>query len=371
MIWNRERYIAHSLFEDTGREMFCELFGPLHALEAEWRRQGATEQEIGMTAFGWDYVPVIGLAGSTGARTGIRPQILEDTPELTLAVDHMGRHTKLIKKSATIALPEDHPVITPDDWERVKHWYTFTEDRVNREALLAQKKHWEQGRLTLIGMPGAFDEPRQLMGEAELCIACYEEPEMLHDMLETFADTAVRVIERVGDIVPIDCLTVHEDMAGKSGPLFGPVQIQEFFKPYYTKVWKAAQAYGAKLFSQDSDGDMSPILGDLLDCGLNCIHPIEPVGGNDMVELRKKYGKKLCFKGGIDKHALVKGKEAVKKELEYRLDPHLFGGGTIFGLDHRIPNGVHIDTYRYYVNLTREMLGLDPVSGEGWARMAF
>ena len=26
MIWDRERYIAHSLFEDTGREMFCELF---------------------------------------------------------------------------------------------------------------------------------------------------------------------------------------------------------------------------------------------------------------------------------------------------------------------------------------------------------
>lgn len=35
MIWNRERYIAHSLFEDTGREMFCELFGPLHVLEGE------------------------------------------------------------------------------------------------------------------------------------------------------------------------------------------------------------------------------------------------------------------------------------------------------------------------------------------------
>jgi uroporphyrinogen-III decarboxylase len=166
-------------------------------------------------------------------------------------------------------------------------------------------------------------------------------------------------------------LFVHEDMAGKSGPLFGPLQIREFFAPYYKKVWDAARAHGAKLFSMDSDGDMSPILDDLVECGLNCIHPMEPVGGNDIVELRKKYGEKLCFKGGIDKHALVKGRDAVRAELEYRLAPHLMGGGTIFALDHRIPNGVHIDTYRYYVDLGREMLGLEPISAEGWARMAF
>ncbi len=371
MIWDRERYIAHSLFEDTGREMFCELFGPLGMLEPEWRLQGASEREIAMTAFDWDYVPIVRLAGSVGARTGISPRIIEDTPEYTLKTDNMGRLTKLIKKSATLPLPLDHPVETPEDWERVKHWYVFSEKRVDREKLAEQKKLMEQGQLTVFSMLGAFDQPRQLMGEENLCVACYEEPEMLADMLETFADTAVKVIEMVGDTVPIDALFVHEDMAGKSGPLFGPSQIKEFFKPYYTRVWEAAKACGAKLFSQDSDGDMSPILDDLIECGINCIHPLEPVGGNDMVELRKKYGNKLCFKGGIDKHSLIKGKEAVKKELEYRLAPNLRGGGTIFGLDHRIPNGVHIDTYRYYVNLGREMLGLEPISGEGWGRMAF
>ena len=45
--------------------------------------------------------------------------------------------------------------------------------------------------------------------------------------------------------------------------------------------------------------------------------------------------------------------------------------GTIFGIDHRIPNGVKIEDYRYYVNLGREMLGIEPISAERWARMAF
>lgn len=371
MIWNRERYIAHSLFEDTGREMFCEIFGPLHVLEKEWRLQGATESEISMKAFDWDYVPSVWLKGDAFARTGIAPKILSDTPEERLAIDEMGRHTKLIKSTASIPLPLDHPVATPEDWERVKHWYTFDESRIDREALIEQRKQWKKGALSIFYIPGAFDEPRQLMGEADICIACYEEPEMVADMLETFADTAIKLIERVGDIVPIDLLYVHEDMAGKSGPLFGPAQVREFFKPYYSRVWEAAKAYGAKLFSQDSDGDISPILDDLIDCGINAIHPMEPVGANDIVELRKKYGNKICFKGGINKHALAKGRDAVKAELEYRMQPHLMGGGTIFGIDHRIPNGVHIDTYRYYVNLGREILGLGPITGEGWGKMTF
>ena len=49
----------------------------------------------------------------------------------------------------------------------------------------------------------------------------------------------------------------------------------------------------------------------------------------------------------------------------------MLGGGTIFALDHRIPNGVSIENYRYYVRTGREMLGLPPVTEEGWARMAF
>lgn len=37
MIWKRQEYISHCQYEFTGREMFCELFGPLAPLEEEWR----------------------------------------------------------------------------------------------------------------------------------------------------------------------------------------------------------------------------------------------------------------------------------------------------------------------------------------------
>ena len=351
--------------------MFCQLFGPMAPLKDEWRAQGATQKEIDLVAFDWDYVLKTGLSANCGPITGLTPTVLEDTPEYTISRDGLGRKMKLIKSSATLPLPLDHPVKTMDDWLKIKHWYTFREDRVDKEGLLREKALHDQGYLTIFGVPGGFDEPRQLLGEAELCIACYDEPEMITDMLETFTDTALKVIERVGDIVPIDNLIIHEDMAGKSGPLFGPAQINEFLAPYYSQVWDCAKSYGAKLFSQDSDGNMDAVIDSFIDCGVNCFYPCEPAAGMDMVQLKKKYGQKIYFKGGIDKFALRKDKEAIRKELEYKMSQPMLGGGTIFALDHLIPNGVSLENYKYYVQTGRELLGLPPISGEGWERMAF
>ena len=371
MIWKRDQYIAHCQHQFTGREMFCELFGPLLPLEAEWRRQGASEKEISMVAFDWDYVLKTELAVNTGAMTGLTDVILEDNDEITLLIDSKGRKSKLIKQSATIPLPLEFPVETMDDWLKIKYWYEFSEDRIDYDRLREQKKLRDLGYLTLFAFPGGFDECRELMGEENLCIAYYEEPELIEDILNTIADTTTQIIDRIQDIVPIDNLIVHEDLAGKTGPLIGPRQVREFIAPYYQRIWDAARSAGAVLFSQDSDGDMTPVLDDFIACGVQCFYPCEPVGGMDMVQLRAKYGKTLYFKGGLNKHALREGPEAIRKELEYKMSAPMLKGGTIFALDHRIPNGVSIENYRYYVNLGREMLGLGPICGEGWQRMAF
>ncbi len=371
MIWTRERYISHCNFEFTGREMFCELFGPLNVLEREWREKGVSEDEINMIAFDWDYVLKADLAANCGCNSKIHPYIIEDNDEYTLSKDNMGRTVKLCKNVASLPLPLEYPVKTVEDWLEIKNWYTFSEDRVNMKELKKQKMLQEKGYLTVLYVPGGFDEPRQIMGEEELCIACYEEPEMVKDILNTISDTVVSCIESIAEIVSIDCVSIHEDMAGKSGPLFGPRQVDEFMKPYYKKIWKAAKQAGAKVFSQDSDGNMNAILDNILDCEVNCIFPCEPAAGMDIVEIRKKYGNKFALKGGIDKLVLREGKSEILKELEYKFTKELLNGGTIFAIDHRIPNGVTLENYKYYVNTAREMLNLEPINNKGWQRMAF
>jgi len=356
MIWDREKYLAHCRFQYTGDEMFTEIFGLLVGLEDQWGSQGATKEEIDLTAFDWDKTLSTGCPVDLKAITGIKQGIIEDNSEFTINIDHMGRKTKLIKKAATIPLPLDYPVKNADDWHKIKHWYEFNENRVDREALLSTAKMREQGYLVHLWIPGGFDEPRQLMGDENLCIACYEQPDLIEDILDTIGETVHKVLERVTDVLTIDVLETHDDMAGKSGPLFGPAQVDRFMKPYYRKVWDFLSQSGCTLFCQDSDGNISPIINNLLECGVNFIYPNEPAAGMDIVEIRKRYGDRICLKGGIDKFSLLGSKDDIRKELEYRINSLTKGGGTIFALDHRIPNGVHIDNYRYYAKLIKEML---------------
>ena len=372
MRWNREQYLDLMTFGPAPRPMFTELFGPLVGLDAEWRAQGATELEIGMTAFDWDYVPTIFCGGYTHLQ-GPPSVVLEDTPDLRRERDCLGREMLLLKKTATIPLPINFPVQNMDDWLRVKPFYTFKPDRIKWDEVEAARRAQAEGALVVAHMPGAFDTPRDLMGEEIACLAYYEQPELMADIVATIEDTTMRVLEPISEKLHIDQLMVHEDFAGKSGPLIGPVQIAEYFKPYYRRVWDLVSSRGARIFEQDTDGNINPVIPALLDTGLTSIYPMEPAAGMDIVAVRETYGQRLAMRGGIDKHVLREGRAAIRRELERKLlDPGLRAGGCVFGLDHRIPNGTPIADYRYYVELGRELLNLPPTdpSRTGWARMA-
>jgi hypothetical protein len=390
----REEYLDYMTFRANERPLFTEIFGPLVGLKDEWRAQGASEGEIDMSAFRYRRPMWFNLPVNTGWLGG-EEQILEETNDYIIARDTYGRTVKLIKSSATLPLPLDHPVRTFDDWLRVKGKYVGPavsrplEPRdagpkgeratLNRQAsLLPGAKgransssyksrlgpNWEQqaraareaGQVISVSIPGGFDEPRQLMGEEALCVAFYEQPELIHDMLDTIGETAYQLLDYVSSVVPIDQLDVHEDFAGKSGPLIGPRQIDSFIKPYYRRIWDMLAARGARLFSIDTDGNANSVIPALLDAGINVMLPMEPAAGMDIVKLRERYGTRLAFVGGLDKHVLRRSRAEIEAELEYKLPPMLRSGGCLLGLDHRIPNGTPLEHYRFYIRKVWEIL---------------
>ena len=373
MKWNREQYLALMTGHRPERQMFCEIFGLLVGLDEEWKAQGASDGELDLTEFCFDYLPSAPAGAATGYFGAHEDTVLDDNDSYIITRDYLGRTMKLFKKSGTIALPLDYPVADMDSWLKIKPFFEYTDERFNRgQAELAAKLKAE-GSLITASIPGGFDLPRQLMGEEMACFAAYDCPELLDDILGTVAETARRVFEKVCEVVVPDVLGVHEDMAGKSGPLFGPAQVERFIKPYYTGVWEVLRKKGTPLFSQDSDGNMNGVMDAFVGCGVNAFYPMEPAAGMDMVKLRHKYGLSIAFTGGIDKHVIRGSRGDIRRELEYKLSPPMLEGGCVFSLDHRIPNGTPLANYRYYVDTAREMLGLPPRSAaeRGWGRIAF
>ncbi len=373
MRFSRNQFIDLMTFAACPRQMFAELFGLLTGLEAEWRAQGAQPEEIELRAFDWDYVPYVECGGQTGLMSNREPETIYEDAEYLIQRDALGRRLKLCKRVASVPLPLDFPVREMDDWLRLKPLFAFREDRIDRVAVEAARRVQADGALVVGRIPGGWDMARELMGEANACLAYYTQPELMHDLMATFADTAVKVFERVTETLVIDQLFVHEDLAGKSGPLVGPKQVEQFIAPYYRQVWDLLSARGTKIFNMDSDGDLTPVIEAFLRCGVNVMHPMEPAAGMDVVQLRRQYGNRLAMLGGIDKHVLRRSKEDIRRELEYKLQPLMQQGGMAFALDHRIPNGTPLENYRYYVRLGREMLGLPAPDGSrsGWGRMGF
>jgi hypothetical protein len=370
MIWTRDEYIALMTFQKTQRSFLAELFGPLVGLPEQWRAGGATEDEIALTAFGFDGVDLVDLGALAGPIHAMKPAVLEETATHIVTRDELGRTCKLAKGYATIALPLDWPVRDFESWRRVKHMFEYDSCRIDKEKLADAAVRRASGALVIAWMPGGYDMVRELMGDEEACVAFLEQPELIEDMLGTFSCTARRALGEIARFVTVDNLCVHEDMAGKSGPLIGPNQVRTFLKPYYRGVWDDARGRGAALFSQDSDGNMNPVMDAFVESGVNVFYPCEPAAGMDIAQLRLRYGTAAAFKGGLDKHVLRKSATDIDRELSYKIRPETIPG-TVFALDHRIPNGTPIENYRHYVKTARRLLGLPENPEPGWMRMAF
>jgi len=237
MIWHRIDYIELMSFGKVERQMFSELFGPLVGLKEEWLAQGASREEVELIAFDWDYVPTMDCGGNTGIINAKQHVILEDTQEYTMRTNGFGKKEKLYKKSASLFHPLEYPVRNIDDWVNIKSKYEYVEERINWDKVLEAENKQKEGVLIIANIPGGFDLPRTVMGEEQACLCYYDQPELMNDILDTAGKTAYRVLDRISDKPIIDVLHVHEDMAGKNGPLIGPEFVIKFIKPYYRKIW--------------------------------------------------------------------------------------------------------------------------------------
>ena len=352
----RDEYLDYMTFRRNDRPLFTEIFGPIIGLKEEWEEQGATAAELDFSAFRYRCESRVYLLVNTGRCGGYPEELIEETEDLKVWRDGLGRTMKLTKTTSTLPLPQDYPVKTMDDWLKIKPWYQFSEERLSARWQAVAQDAMARDSVIAVSIPGGFDEPRELLGEENLCLAYYEQPELIQDILHTIGETALAVLDRVSAAVPVDVLYVHEDMAGKSGPLVGPAQIREFVVPYYRRIWNLLQARGARLFDQDSDGDMNPLLDVFLEAGVNCMHPMEPAANMDIVAVRQKYGTRLAFYGGLDKHVLRRSKEEIARELAYKIPPMVKTGGCVLALDHRVPNGTPLENYRFYLQTAWALL---------------
>jgi len=164
------------------------------------------------------------------------------------------------------------------------------------------------------------------MGFETFATAIYDDRSLVWDLMEMHTDFYCTAARKMSEL-DFDFLWFGDDLAFKTAPYISPRVFRDLFMPHFRKVADAI----AKPWIFHTDGNVMPILDDLLSLGMNGLHPIEP-GAMDLEALKKRYGKSLCLCGHISVDTLSRGTpQQVDELVQKAIRTAAPGGGYIAG----------------------------------------
>ena len=379
----RERFLETLLFGTPDRIPF-EPGHPRESTRKAWREQGmppgrhfmdlihelidARRTGKGMPPGEWrPKQPEIGLGVSFRMIPTFEEKVLEHKDGHYIVQDWMGAITEIsdqydytyIRNAIDFVTRKWHefPVTRRDDWESMKWRFNprdperFPPDFEDRCAQLRERDY-----PFVVSFNGPFWQLREFCGMEGLCMMMLEQPDLVHDMVAFWLNFTVDTLKPILDRVAPDMLHISEDMCFKEHPMISPAMTEEFCGPCYRAWSEQARAAGAPLIAIDSDGRVDALIPVWMDCGVNCIDPLEVAAGNDINAMRARFGKSVSFRGGIDKRAIAAGGNVLTTELE-RIRPVVENGGYIPSCDHGVPPDISWQNFQDYAMQLAEITG--------------
>ncbi len=180
------------------------------------------------------------------------------------------------------------------------------------------------------------------LGLSHFMVCLMEEPGLVEEIMNRYADWCIRAISNLQEL-PFDMVWLPEDLAFGGGPMMTPAQFRNIILPIMRRVTAEIR----KPWVFHSDGNLMPILEDLLSLGMDGLANIEP-GPMDIEALKQDYGHRICLVGNIDlHHTLTLGTpEETIEEVRRRIAACGPGGGYILASANSLPPYVKPENVR-------------------------
>jgi uroporphyrinogen decarboxylase len=156
----------------------------------------------------------------------------------------------------------------------------------------------------------------------------------------------------------VDMIWIGDDVGTQNRMLISPQLWRRFLKPRLANFISELKRINPDVkVAYHSDGNIYPIIPDLIEIGLDVLNPIQPAS-MDPIKLKMEFGDNLCFWGSIDvQHTLPFGSPAdVKQEVLNRLRTMGRNGGLIIGPTHYVQLDTPLENFWAMVDTVTKTL---------------
>jgi uroporphyrinogen-III decarboxylase len=355
---DRERFVNTLTGRPVDRVPFMKIFGGTGSVLPGWESEhpGLSDEIDELLKFegtyrGWATTPVNFWMSQRGA-----PVVVEEDETRIVQRYPDGMVEELRKGKDFHHQTIEWPIKTRADWERYRAAYLQADDPSrfpdNWPELVEEYKHRTHPLQLTHG--GVYGFARTLMGDEALLFAVYDDPGLVHEMMDVYTDMILSIWTRMVKDVDFDLVEFWEDMASKNGCLISPKTFREFMTPNYLRVVEFAREHGVEVILVDSDGYIDDLAEVMMESGVTAMYPFEIGAGCDLPEVRRRYPT-MGIVGGLAKECMIEGPKTIDLEIE-KVRDHIKLGRMIPGPDHFVLSNVSWENYRYFMERLREVV---------------
>ncbi len=251
-------------------------------------------------------------------------------------------------------------------WNALDQWITYPDPK---------DPHWRQGvaerakwlrkntehfvTMRMVASHGPFQTACDLRGTENFLVDMGLQPDFAQDLLGCISDFQVGLFRQAMEAAGthFDMIKLPgDDYASNAGTIISPRMFRKFIKPILARFIETIRSYRPDIkIMFHSDGLITSLLDDLIEIGIDVIHPLEPLPGMDFLEIKQRFGKNVTFLGAIDISQALPGKnEDVITEARTRIQQLAPSGGYILAPSNHIQADVPAENVETLYNAARQ-----------------
>ena len=297
------------------------------------------------------------LYGFDGFEVGLASRLDKDISIVKKSGEEfLSKNGKLLARlqeyDMPIQLENEIPIKDEKDIEkiRIKTWKEYIQDG---QAEPVKKVLEEVGEDAFIAGTAASQSMNFLVsmrGSQQALLDLIDNPELAHKIMELGTEISIQIGYALIE-AGVDAIYIGDAWA--SSTIISPGQYKEFCFPYHKKATEAFHKKGTPVYLHIC-GNSMPILEYMAETEVDAIEPLDPLGGVDIAEVKRRVGDKVCLKGGVNTLTLLRGTpEDVMEEAKHCIESAGRGGGYILGSGDDIPTDAPVENVKAMVEAAK------------------